>query len=394
VTGNQYVGGLVGENDYRFSVGDTAIRSTIVGKGSTQRSFGGLVGESWDGFQVDRTYVNTVVSSGAQRVGGLVGYQVDWNSSDDYINNTALLSMVTGNSSDNSVSLFGGSLLAGPLSGTGSVYWSSASCDNQGPGVCNNTGNPFQAVALLSNIYSKTSTPLSSWDFVKTWVEQPNDMPTLNFSQTGTPSLVENCPRLAVKNKPYSCTITPQDSDKNELHTVIFEEDHTCGWLQPYISGSDLLLSVTTPSTATSCRVSFRITDGANTSPPYAYELAAEPGVTPSGSYLSASFPSASFSSYGTKNITVTFTNNESQPISGFNIAFDTIQSEFNFQSNTAFPGQGGTCTASLNPGQSCTATFRFTPASSGSKSTNTTVSYTTTAGARSYSFLLTGFSF
>ena len=76
VSGDEYVGGLVGSNGGEFDVGPPR-RRTISNCGSTisvqgSRSVGGLVGENWDGSTTTSYSTGTV--TGDRYVGGLVGY--------------------------------------------------------------------------------------------------------------------------------------------------------------------------------------------------------------------------------------------------------------------------------------------------------------------------------
>ncbi|MEA3499643.1 MAG: GLUG motif-containing protein [Candidatus Marinimicrobia bacterium] len=156
ITGDDYVGGLVGEN----SSSSTVSNSYSTGSVSGNSRVGGLVGENSSSSTVSNSYSTGGVSGSGGYVGGLVGY--------NYYYSTVSNSYSTGSvSGDYSV----GGLVGNNNSTVSNSFW-----DLERSGQSSSDGGTGKMTADMKNVATYTDTSASTglynaWDFI----DNPND---------------------------------------------------------------------------------------------------------------------------------------------------------------------------------------------------------------------------
>jgi hypothetical protein len=164
VTGEiDYVGGLVGEN-YNGNISNSYSTGNVTGNNMV----GGLVGENYNGNNISNSY-STGNVSGESYVGGLIGYNYDGTVSNSYS---------TGNvSGEEEVGGLVGENYYGTVSNS---YWNSDSTITENSTDVS-TDNTKSGVPLTTSQMqgSSASSSMSGFDFTDTWSTVEGDYPEL-----------------------------------------------------------------------------------------------------------------------------------------------------------------------------------------------------------------------
>lgn len=388
VTGNDGVGGFAGYHYYRTRFFDSYFTGTLVGVGAAQRAFGGFFGDVEYYGWAERSYVDVTIDSQASTAGGFMGHIGYWSaSSDTYdIARSFAAAHVTGSSPTATISPWvGQNEDPNPLVGAGSYYWSGGGCTNLGGGGCATGG---MAVADLTELQGP-SAPLAAWDFAGIWQATPGAFPTLRLAQLAAPVQSGACPTVAIAGLHYACTLAVTDGDPNEIQLAALERPHTCRWL----SSDRLTVSGTPmPADGDSCTLAFSVTDGPHTTPVETVAIAVHAGVVLTPATSTGTGFSFGFSAVGSAPVTqlLTVTNREATTVTGLAIT-GLPASDFAFAGG-AYPGTGGTCTTTLDPGATCTVAIDYTATIAGSISQPIDVHFTAARGPVTYAFTLTGY--
>jgi hypothetical protein len=406
VMGNDGVGGFSGYMYYTARFVDSSFAGTLTGIGADQDAFGGFFGYvAWDRCRIERSYVDVTIDSRARRAGGVIGFIYDWGPPDrsDIVDSFSA-AHVTGESATDTVSPWLGETTATePFVGLGSYYWSGGSCTNLGAGECGSGGS---AIAELTSAQALAAPPLSAWDFVHVWQPRSDAFPTLRSKQLHAPAASHACPREAIAGVPYVCEVAVTDADPNEARFASFERAHSCWWLASAMGGrqpvprGDLQdpLLVGTPEIADegTCTIALGVTDGAHTTrlDPLLVNVHAGVAIAPTTWNRHALRYGASFglAQVGTTvTLEFTLTNHES----GFaNVSLTGLPAgDFAFAGG-AYPGVGGTCATSIEPGATCTVTIAFTPTGTSSRESPLSIHFEAARGPVSYVLVLGGFGY
>jgi len=387
VVGNTGVGGFSGLHYYRTKFFDSYFTGTLAGVGSNQAGFGGFFGDVEYYGWVERSYVDVTINSSASTVGGFMGHIGYWSGNAaiyDVVNSFAAAN-VTGSSASTTISRWvGQNTDPNPLVGAGSYYWGGGSCVNLGGGGCGGGG---MAVADLAQLQGLGGPPLSSWDFAQVWQPRSNAFPALRLEQNHAPTLTHACPGTAIVGLRYDCNLTVSDADVNEVQIAALEPSHSCAWLSPTVLA---LRGAPTRDHASSCTLAFSVTDGAHTTPLETVPVEVHLGVvmTPADSTGSQYFMGLHPVGSGATQV-FTLTNNESVSVTGLSIT-GLPAGDFGFAGG-AYPGTGGTCAATLGPGQTCTVAIAYTASVAGSVTQAIDLRFTAARGPVSYPFTLSG---
>jgi len=361
ISGAQNVGGLAGQSSEGARYHDCYAIGSVTGVGAGQANFGGLWGYvSYEG-SIYRSYAAVTVDSTAERVGGAIGLIDAWYPNYD-VYDSFVASPVTGSSAASTISLFlGENSTAQTLNASNSHYWSGASCTNLGTGGCNTSTATGRAA--LADFYDPAQAPLSSWDFSGVWVAHAGAFPTLDLQQRHAPTVSHACADAAGIGVPYLCRLTIADADPNEAQMIVLQPAHGCQWLR---TDENILRGTPAIDDAGTCAVSLVVTDGANSTPLQSFAIRAPLGVTIApvpnwDGYVDYSFQNVDA---GAKSILFTLTNLGSGPATGIAIS-GLPAAGFSF-SGGAYPGAGGNCADTLGAGASCTVEVGFDPAVSG----------------------------
>ncbi len=192
VTGMYYVGGLVGS-----SLSSSIDGSYATGNINGDDTAGGLVGFSQFG-SINNSY-STGNVNGSYRVGGLIGdvyYASGFSVSDSYsTGNVTGMYYVGGLIGTGYVASIDGSYSTGNVNGTTNKggligrlssstltnnYWNNLTTN---PSICySGTIGISECTAIQNNesyFYNSSNEPMTSWDFVNTWQENEDTLPTL-----------------------------------------------------------------------------------------------------------------------------------------------------------------------------------------------------------------------
>ena len=178
ITGNVYVGGLVGYNIYG-SIADSYSQAVVNGR----TGVGGLAGYNYGSLK-NSYATGSVTGSGcgnsysytcgdgrggtysAAGCGGLVGEMYYYGISNSFATGNVL-----------GTSMVGG--LAGHKTLTSAILTNSYWFNNQNSCISNKNGDSCTKASSIVYFYSRINAPMSSWDFVNTWSSVSGNYPKL-----------------------------------------------------------------------------------------------------------------------------------------------------------------------------------------------------------------------
>lgn len=386
IFGNQNVGGLAGQSSEGARYHDSYALGSVNGVGSGQANLGGFWGYVSYYGSIYRSYAAVAIQSTAERVGGAVGYIDYWDASYDLFD-SFVAGSVEGTSASDTISLFlGQNDDPNPLAASNSYYWSGATCTNNGTGSCNTATATGRAA--LADFYDPAQAPLAAWDFDAIWVAQAGALPTLNLQQYYPPTVSHACAGTAGIGVPYLCLLTIADADLNEEEMIVLQPAHSCRWLH---ADENILRGTPAVDDAGTCAVSFVVTDGANSTAVQSFTIRAPLGVTIApvpgwDGYYSFGFQGIDD---GVKSVLFTLTNLGPTPAT--DVAISGIPAAGFIFAGGAYPGAGGNCTDTLAAGASCSVEVGFDPAVSGEVLVDMFVEFDSGQGLASYAVQLRG---